>query len=315
MAKARRKALLRLRVDGPGIRPGAINVPDLMKILEHAQSAINRQAEAMEGERSLRPGPVISAVKKECTLELVGIGRGSTTLQFDLAKAQIPLPNTVQFGIEVVANVAGILASLMRKPKAETPDIDAGVLVSLDSMGEVFDRGSVSKIEWVVPKRNGLRRGIKAVFTKAVRQRVAERIQVPSQKHETVEGILEMADFKESDQKCRVHPVLGYPVVCTFDKSKEEAVYSALRKTVRLSGQATINPNSGRVEGIRIEQVEPIGPLTVGAKVFFSGQSIQELAKSQGVRPLETIRVLAGGWPDQDNFDDVLEEIYRDREL
>ena len=39
---------------------------------------------------------------------------------------------------------------------------------------------------------------------------------------ETIEGTLEMADFKETDQESRIHPLLGYPIICTFNRSMED---------------------------------------------------------------------------------------------
>ena len=47
---------------------------------------------------------------------------------------------------------------------------------------------------------------------------------------------------------------------------------------------------------------------------FFEGKSIQELAQSQGVGPVKDISVFAGGIPDDEDVDEMLEEIYRLRE-
>src|ERR1700688_910656 len=107
MAK-RTQPLLKLRIEGPGIRSGAISVPNLVRICQAAQDAVNRQAEAMRGGQSLRPGPKSSVVYQECTLELTGIKRGSTVLPFTLAKPQqqLPMPELTTFGREVVREVA-----------------------------------------------------------------------------------------------------------------------------------------------------------------------------------------------------------------
>src|SRR5262245_57760361 len=86
----REKYVLKLRVEGPGVRSGAITVPDLLRICQAAQDAVNRQAEAMVGGQSLRPGPKTTEVYQECTLELVGIKSGSTVLPFRFAKPQEP---------------------------------------------------------------------------------------------------------------------------------------------------------------------------------------------------------------------------------
>src|SRR5689334_12895970 len=102
------KPLLKLRIEGPGVRSGAISVPDLIRICRAAQDAVNRQAEAMRGGHSLRPGPKSAVVYQECTLELIGIKKGSTVLPFNLAKPQqpLPIPDITTFGRDVVREVA-----------------------------------------------------------------------------------------------------------------------------------------------------------------------------------------------------------------
>jgi hypothetical protein len=65
----------------------------------------------------------------------------------------------------------------------------------------------ISEIEWIVPSRPG-QKAIKAVFDKRVRDRVLQRVKKPSQRSESVEGVLEMADFKEQEHKCRIHPAM-----------------------------------------------------------------------------------------------------------
>src|ERR1700756_4506656 len=113
MAK-RTKPLFKLRIEGPGVRSGAIAVPDLVRICQAAQDAVNRQAEAMRGGQSLRPGPKSAVVYQECTLELTGIKKGSTVLPFRLAKPQqhLPIPDMTTFGRDVVWEVATAVKSL-----------------------------------------------------------------------------------------------------------------------------------------------------------------------------------------------------------
>jgi hypothetical protein len=52
----------------------------------------------------------------------------------------------------------------------------------------------------------------------------------------------------------------------------------------------------------------------LGDRSFFAGKSLQELAQSQGVGPVKDIRVFAGGFPEGEDLDELLEEIYRLRE-
>ena len=91
MAQRTKQPILQLKVRGPGVRTGRIAVPDLIRICQEAQNAVNRQAEAIEGRKTIHPGPITKSIQEECTLELVGIGRGSTTLKFALAHSQMKL--------------------------------------------------------------------------------------------------------------------------------------------------------------------------------------------------------------------------------
>lgn len=308
----RPKYVLKLKVEGPGVHPGAIPVPDLLRICQAAQDAVNRQAEAMRGGQSLRPGPKTSEVYEECTLELVGIRKGSTVLPFKLAKPQqlLPMPGAATFGSDVVAKIVSAVKNLGHHRDGH--EIEPGVLDSLKSLGEVFEKNRVSKIEWIAPARPGAR-AIKAVFDERVRDRVIQKIKAPSQKLETLEGVLEMADFKEQEHKCRIHPPVGQPILCTFTEKQEEEIYQSLRKPVRITGTARINPNSGRIEEIQIEKIGVLEQLLVGVKHFFTGRSIEELANVQGVKPIENPKSFAGAWPSDQDVDAFLEEIYSNR--
>jgi hypothetical protein len=310
MAK-RTKPLFKLRIEGPGVRRGAISVPDLIRICQAAQDAVNRQAEAMQGGQSLRPGPKSAVVYQECTLELTGIEKGSTILPFALAKSQQTLPQIATFGHDAVLEVAAAVKELGNASRRrKNGHFEAGLLDSLRKLGEVLDR-DVTKIEWIVPG-NG-HRPVKAVFDKRVRDRVIERIQLPATRHESIEGILEMADFKEQDHKCRIHPPLGQPILCTFRPEQEQEVYDALRKPVRVSGTATINPNNEKIESIAIGEIGVVEQLLVAARDFHSGRTLQQLADAQAVQPLINPKILSGGFPDDEDVDEFLEEIYSSR--
>lgn len=128
----------------------------------------------------------------------------------------------------------------------------------------------------------------------------------------TVEGTLEMADFKEMGPLCRIRPQKGEAILCTFEKSKANEVYAALRKPVRVIGRVRINPKTGTTEELQIEE---IGPVEHQAEDFFNSRSIEELAEAQGVKLLSDPRKLAGGWPDDEDVDQFLEEVYRTRSM
>jgi len=129
-----------------------------------------------------------------------------------------------------------------------------------------------------------------------------------------IEGTLEMADFKEGDEKCRIHPPIGNPVGCTFDKEMEDTIYELLRRPVRIQGEASLDPHTGRTTFIQIKKIEPLDPLIVGAAAFLRPHSFEELAQLQGVKPLESVSALAGGFPEDENLDEFLDDVYERRE-
>jgi hypothetical protein len=306
---------MKVKVDGPGVHPKSIPVPELLKICGALQTAVHRQAEAMErpAATTLRRGPITASAQDECTLEMTGIVGGSTGLLFRYANPQQHLPiAAVTFGAEVLSRVASTVRDF-EKHKDVSADIDPGVLASLQELGSAFERRSVTKISIIVPGHNGRQTAVKAVYTPAVKDRIAARIKAPMQEPMSIEGKLEMADFKEAGRICRIHPTIGVPVQCFFDPSKEEEIYQALRHPARVTGVARVNPHSGKVEEIKIEKIEILDELMLGARNFTAGYSIEQLAEMQGVRPLKQPDDLAGGWPLDENIDEFIDSTYGSR--
>lgn len=305
--------ILKLQIKGPGVTPGRISVPDLLTICTEAQSAIQRQAEAIEGKSTLRRGPRTSKAKIECTLELVQLRRGSTTLGFAIAKPQELLPDQMSLGKDAVIEVARTVKLLSKKNNGKR-EIDSGVLDSLNKMSEVMRAKKITSIKWMVPKFSGTQKII-ANLDKTTAENISKLSMPPTSKDVVIEGRLEMADFKPSDQKSRLHPLVGNPVICTFSKDQEELIYLNLRKNVRLCGKASINSQTGRTESVEIRELKTVEPLFTGEKDFFSAKSFDELVAAQGVKPLDDINSLAGLWPEGEDPDQFLSEIYKSREI
>lgn len=302
--------VLQLKVRGPGVRSGKIPVPDLIRICADLQNAVRRQAEALEGRKTIHPGPTTLQIREECTLELIGIKKGTTTLNFGITKPQIPLPfgDASAFG-EVVAELASSIDSLGNGNRHE---IDPGVLQSLYSLGGVLETSRISEIEWIVPKRGNIRRA-KATFNPAVRERVAARLSAPRRISAHVDGILGMADFKPKDRKCRIDPAIGGSVMCSYKPELENQVYALLRQPVRVTGIASLQPYTDKIELIDMESVEPLPSISLGAGNFFAAYSLTELATVQGIKPIRDTSILVGGFPEDEDVDDFLTEIYGSR--
>jgi hypothetical protein len=315
MAKPKRKPTLRrklplmIEVSGSAIHAGRIPIPELLVICEHAQSAVNRQAEQLEGVlQTLRPGPRIGKVRQECTLELVSIGKGCTVIGLDQAKGQPNLPSLGGLGADAIARVGETIQAIARK---RANGVDAGVLDSLNKMCDLLDNG-VKRIRWIVPAQAGKKK-IEATINRTVRDRIREKVRPPTSRQDSIDGVLEEADFKPLNQGCRIRPPFGQAIDCTFTPEFADKVYENLRHTARIKGTAKVNAQSGRVESIAITDVSPLEPLSVNSGGFISGWTLDQLAQMQAVEPLDDVRALAGGLPDDEDLDAVLADIYQHR--
>ncbi len=303
--------VLRLRVRGPGVRSGRISVPDLIRICQETQNAVTRQAEALEGRKTIHPGPTTQLIRHECTLELVAIRKGSTTLEFALAKPQLflPLEEVGTFATTVVQELADTIKSLGNGNKKT--NIDPGVLGSIYGLGSVVAPKRITGVEWISPKRDG-RQQIRAIVDTIVRERAAKRLSSPTKVSRFVDGILDMADFRPRDRKCRIDPAIGTPVMCSFRPEDEHVIQTLLRQPVRASGIATIQPYTGRIELLDISSIEALPSLSLGEGNFLASQSIQQLIEAQSVKPIRDISRFAGIIPD-DEIDDFVSDIYQSR--
>lgn len=303
--------ILRLKVKGPGVRGGRISVPDLIKLCQESQNAVKRQAEAFEGRKTIHPGPTTRQIRHECTLDLVAIRKGSTTLDFALTKPQMNLPfeETGEFAMAVVQELAESIKSL--GDNNQKSDIDPGVLNSIYAISSVISAERITGVEWIVPSIAG-KRQISATVNNVVRERAAKRLSTPLKVSRQIDGILDMADFKPRDSKCRIDPAVGASVICSFGPEHESQIQSLLRRPVRVRGLATIQPLKERIDSLELESIEPLPSLALGEGNFFASPSIQQLIEAQRLRPLRDISSLAG-LIDDSEIDDFVAGIYEAR--
>jgi hypothetical protein len=78
--------------------------------------------------------------------------------------------------------------------------------------------------------------------------------------------------------------------------------------------KASLDPYMRRAPFIHINKIEPLDPPVMGAAAFLAPHSFEDLARLQGVKPLEDINVLAGGFPEDEDIDEFLDDIYKHRE-
>jgi hypothetical protein len=308
--RPRPKSILRLKVKGSHIKPGRIPIPELLVICEQAQSAVNRQAEVLRGKPGLRPGPVATLVKDECTLELFSVGRGSAVMSFAGPEQKHQPQSDLDLDIQQLGEVAvRHVVTALRAARGKAPLVmDAGVKRTFQEMGKLLNNG-VSQIEWTVPGIRGQRPRLTAVFDDAVRARIEGNGRSHTSKPVEIDGRLEMADFKIGDFKCIIHTPDGQRVTCSFEADIEEDVYIALRHVARVTGTATINVKTKRTEHIALSSAKVLDPFLGNADEFFAPLSIEQLTKAQGVDPTFDLRAINNAWPEDEDVEAFLAAI------
>ncbi len=311
VARTTRNVILKLKLKGPGIRTGRIAIPELIRICAEAQNVISRQAEALQDRKTVHPGPTANTIIDECTLELVGLKRGSTVLEFDLARPQKKLDETASLGSDVVRELADTLKSIKRNGSTKPKEIDEGVLQAIYKLSGIVEGKKITEINWVAPVTG--KPSLKATVSKGTREIVAEQLRQPRRAQVMIDGVLEMADFRPEDRKCRIEPAVRAPVICSFSQEQENKVYGLLRKPVKVQGVALLQPTTQRVMSVVIEDIEPMESLAFGEGDFFVTRDIESLAKMQDVSPLKTAGELSGGIPQEEDVDEFLDDIYKSR--
>ena len=251
-SKPSKDAVLTLKVTGPGVKKGRITVPDLIKICQDTQSAVNRQAEALAGEKRCTP------VRSRVSLE--------TSVRWSLLKSATEVPNWTSAlrshrcccqmrrasDRRSFTNWQTLLSPSATSTKT---DLDPGVLQSIYGLGGITESGRINTLKWMTPKAS---KRVVAPVNKKVRERAAVQLSRPTFKFTRIDGVLDMVDFSRRDRKCRIDPAIGAPVSCAFGPEHENEVHALLRQPVRVSGTARIQPGTERVDVLDIVKLEAL---------------------------------------------------------
>ncbi len=314
--------LLTIRFDGTSVGPGKIPVPHLLRFLSNLNKSLQRTGRVLMGQAdSARQGRPPHIVKSEVTLDLVLLTEGSpaAVLGFERHQAHTTFPQ-MDFGLEILeCSISGL--EEVQKAGDDKPlpkGFDTGVLMAWRDAGMLFSQG-VDRIEITLNHRAT---PLKTSFTPTGHEQLKQRIKGPQVNIRTIEGRLLMADFKEHGTRCRVHPSIGDPILCLFDEEQKEEVLEDILHYVRVIGEAKEDPLTGTITSIRIHDIErledrddeAIELLPQGTPIsrsFWESPTLDELAQSQNVGPLQDVTALFGTWPgeDDDGFESAVDDL------
>jgi hypothetical protein len=298
--------MLIIRVKGKATEGGRIALHDLMRLGNNVQRAVERVARVLVGHAdSRRPGRKPSEIARSCALEVVALKQGSFAVAFDLPKEQF---EPMHLGVEAVEKLLEGLDQIGTNGEALPAGYDAGVLHSLRDMGRILGRG----IDTIEAESRTQRARKTFSYTNQTRQRIIERIRGPVSNLRSIEGRLLMADFQQRAEQCRIHPAIGEPIRCKFDESLEQTVYEYLRSQVRITGETTEDPNTGRISSITITDIEPVTLEgaefdAISPDAFWHDKTLDQLASEQVVGPVTRLEDVWGAgsdlWESDDDFD------------
>jgi len=308
---------LSMRVEGPDVSAARMRLQDFVDLSRELMIAVERVGFVLQGSGdSMRHRRRANDFKQALSLDLVGFTHGSpaAVAQFERTpgRQDIMDAEACELGDRAYSSWLTGLSALEDTGAALPSGYDIGVLLKMRDVGKLFKRG-INRIDFTLNHREV---PIQCAYTPAMVSRVEARIARPEDLQSTIEGRLVMVDFRDTGAKFRVHPPVGDPVYCEFDRTFQDEVRDNVLQFVRVQGNAKLN-EAGNVTAIKIANIEaleePEGmsadiPPTTSGEDFWQHHGVDVLADAQGVSPIDDARALLGGWPDDtdDGFDDAL---------
>ena len=249
-------------------------------------------------------------------MDLVGFGKGSVHLAFELA----PLPSDAptlwpDAGRESLDRFVDALEAGESGRTDWSSGLSAAVLDGFDRITRPLDDGITSiAFNLDSPSTSRPRRTVRV--TTQFRERVRVSPSVPTTPSVIrVVGVIWEADWK--DHTAELHQSDGRVIRVLFDAERDEEITEARRLKVAATGTiasgSMVQPQALRLD--RLEVLDPSPLETPGDAIeFWEKPSIAQLAERQGVQPPANLDDLAGNWPDEDNLDDFLGTVRQGRQ-
>ncbi len=315
----KKDSFLIVTLEGEAVRSGRIPIPHLLEFLKGLQKALYQTGLVLLAESGgTRRGPKQKRLKQLLELDLVEVTHGSpsTLLRFERRVEPSLFPQEEE-GLHIFEVALQGVGEVQTPTAVLPPGFNRAVLLAWRDVGRLFLK-KVSLITFELDHRPS---PLRVQYTPQGFQVIQQRIRGPQTQLTTIEGRLLMADFKEESMRLRVHPSVGDPVICVFDEEQKEEVLENLLRYVRVIGEGLTDPETGKINLVRIADIEPLEDLSevreedsnVPPQVydFWTSRTLEELAQMQGVQPLADITTLYGTWPGEHEgrFEDFVQEL------
>jgi len=319
ISQSRSRAGFAIRIDGPRVGEARLSASDLATIILRCQQALKRIGQVLYGESSVGKGRKKKEIDELCEIFVAGWKPGSAIAEVELAE---PLAQMSLFGYigeesfkAFLNGMERIQAGPMDTQHVLPPGFDAGVLQTCDFLGRVLDHG-IDSVRFEPLRVEGLQ---PVAFDRPLRERVRELLGKPIDQRQVEKvGRLEVLDGHRGLQG-RLWEPDGTRWLCIFKPEHLEILPDAWLRTVRVIGEAVIEPDKERTLYVAsllpLEEDIAETPVTGEAEKmpFWTSLSLEDLSALQGVQPATDIDSISALWPADDNPDQMLAHILDER--
>jgi hypothetical protein len=241
---------VKIKLTGPAVAGGAIELRRLVQFGERLQKAVDRIAYALEKQSGSRRK--LAEVRQDTALRLMQTSEGSFAAEFNFMRPPILFKDYYDIATLAMTHLVSGLEYLQVSENGHLPEgYDQGVLIVLDELGKTLDNGIDAMLFDVLTPNQHL----VAVYDKYTHSRIVENISEPEEKIAAVTGRLLMINFVKDRYRCHLFLDETNYIPCTFDEDTADVIERTLRHEVYVVGIATMNPVNDEIARLHIKQV------------------------------------------------------------
>jgi hypothetical protein len=281
MARAKR---IRVSLKGPDAALGRVPAADVGKLLIGLERILAQAATVITGGQ-VTVGRRTSVVESSTRFRLVKVQEGSVVAILELPEVALGQP-ALDINDQKLNEFA--LRETLRTLAGDEGDVSgapfiAGALLQLAdelAIGSRYESVDIDSPRSITPRRRV------RLDNKATERLRAVASQAPSRPG-TVVGVLVEADFEKLTAHVRTPE--GRRVSVVFPDQLADAIHEALRDRAELEGLVTYDPKTAVATQVRLRSLARGHQLNLGIDPsrFWEHKSVQELAKEQGVGPVQ----------------------------
>lgn len=292
---------IEVRLEGPAV-PGRISVDLLTPLAKELQTSLRRMlASPRRGGGRFPVG-----VEQTCSLDLTEFGKGSAVLTFEYAGQRDRDTLHGDPGVRVAEEMLDAMQKVESGAAGWDAGLQAGVVDGWETLakplGEGVDAISITLLDG--ERRRSAR--LTRTFRQNLRGASAGQPQVVEGE---IDGVLWECDWKKHTGLL-VEPD-GNPVDLSLDPATEELVTEYRRQQVLVRGR--VERQQGKVVRVAVTKLVRVTDGAAEADEryggFWENLDADELARRQGVGPVDDLSKLTGDWPSEDSIDEFLEYV------